>query len=180
MCMCVCVRVCVCSFSVSLVSTHIIHIICIYSCYIHVISWTWISHIICIYSWSIHVYLLNMNKLVERNPPPGGVFYLLCSLITSRVWTPLEEPGTNPSRGVLFFSTFFQNLQFFWFSFSFFCFPFFFPNFYFQCSFHVIDCHFCCPIPAQTRLSLSSLLAGSTWNFCEKNMFLARIRMDSG
>ena len=129
MCMCVCVRVCVCSFSVSLVSTHIIHIICIYSCYIHVISWTWISHIICIYSWSIHVYLLNMNKLIERNPPPRGGFLF--------TMFPDLEPCVDPPRrtwykffeGGSFFFNIFSKFAIFLILFFFFLFSLFFPKF---------------------------------------------------
>ena len=155
MCMCVWVCVCVCSFCVLFASTHIIDILGIYSCSIHVISSTWISHIICIYSWSIHVYLLNMNKLIKRNPPRGGFLFTML---------PDHEPCVDPPRrtwyksfeGGSFFLTFFQNLQIFFDFFplfSLFCFNFF-PDLYFQCSIYVIGCHFCCPIPAQTRLSL--------------------------
>jgi len=32
---------------------------------------------------------INFIKLIDRNPPPGGVFYLLCSLIRNREW---EDP----------------------------------------------------------------------------------------
>jgi len=42
------------------------------------------------------------NILIERNPPPGGfpIFYVPSSRTVCKR-TPLEEPGTNPSRGVL-------------------------------------------------------------------------------
>jgi len=42
-------------------------------------------------------------KLIERNPPPPGEFpvYYVPSSRTVSKRTPLEEPGTNPSRGVL-------------------------------------------------------------------------------
>ena len=31
------------------------------------------------------IFLTWSHKLIERNPPPGGVSYLLCSLIKNRV-----------------------------------------------------------------------------------------------
>jgi len=43
------------------------------------------------------------NTLIERTPPPpGGVpFYYVPSSRTVCKRTPLEEPSTNPSRGIL-------------------------------------------------------------------------------
>ena len=48
-------------------------------------------------------YWITPITLIERNPPPGEVSYLLCSLIKNLVRNFFEEPGTNPSRG--FFRT---------------------------------------------------------------------------
>ena len=38
------------------------------------------------------------HKLIERNPPPGGGFYLLCSLIKSRVYEISRRDTTVVSR----------------------------------------------------------------------------------
>ena len=41
------------------------------------------------------------DKLIERNPPPRGVSYLLCSLIKNRQRNPLQEFVPGALRGSL-------------------------------------------------------------------------------
>jgi len=54
------------------------------------------------YSHGFHIYDLYGCMLIERNPPPGGfLIYYVPSSRTVCKRTPLEEPGTNPLRGVL-------------------------------------------------------------------------------
>ena len=58
---------------------------------------------ISIYTYTRYCVYPLSSILIERNPPPlGGVpFYYVPSSRTVCKRTPLEDPGTNPSRGVL-------------------------------------------------------------------------------
>jgi len=98
----------------------------IYSCIPPAVTWTWgytcmhITHVyMCIYSYMyayytcIHVYIfiytppqelkMRVHMLIKRNPPPPQKFpiYYVPSSRTVCTRSPLEEPGTTPSRGVL-------------------------------------------------------------------------------
>ena len=65
---------------------------CVCACHAHVLE------LLC----ETRVFHKYFNKLIERNPPPGGfpIYYVPWSRTVCKR-TPLEEPGTNPSRGVL-------------------------------------------------------------------------------
>ena len=120
----------------------------------------------------------------KKHPPQGG--FLFTMFPHQAPWLSIEDPFRSIwtrcfERGPVFFIlfSFFSGFfpQFFGkFFLENFCWGVFkkIPDFYLSCHFHAIRCQPCRPIRAQPRLSFS--LAGSTWNFGEKKMFLTRIR----
>ena len=51
----------------------------------------------------VQIYDYDYGQVDRKNPPPPGGFPIYCVPSSRTVCkrTPLEEPGTNPSRGVL-------------------------------------------------------------------------------
>ena len=65
--------------------------------YIHIYIYIYI------YIYYIYIYIYMYTYIDRKNPPPLGGFpiYYVPSSRTVCTRTPLEEHGTNPSRGVL-------------------------------------------------------------------------------
>jgi len=98
LCLCLCVRAWYRTFEwvVSHIwMSHFTHMRESGHTYEWVMSYIWISHVtrmnvschVCEWVTS-HIrmsHVTHMTELIERNPPPGGVSYLLCSLIKNRV-----------------------------------------------------------------------------------------------